>query len=85
MTGIDMNAIDEPINLTGAELLRLLEADRNLAIALAEHHGLLDRSNREAEATTMRWLEHLVDEDRRKPCACCGLVHGDPKRVEAKR
>lgn len=79
--GIDLNAIDEPINMTGAELLRLLEADRNLAVALAEHHGLLDRSNRENEATTMRWLERLVDEDRLKPCACCGQVHDDPKRI----
>lgn len=81
--GLDLNAIDEPINMTGAELLQALESDREFAIALAERHGLIGPPRPEPDSITSRWLRGVIEADRRKPCACCGQVHDDPKRIEA--
>lgn len=71
MTGLDLNAIDEPLNMTGAELLDLLYADRGLAIALAEYHGLIGNQGDEPPSITAKWLSNLIS----GPCSCCGRVH----------
>ena len=75
MKPVDLNAIDEPINLTGAELLDLLYADRGLAMALAEYHGIIGKQQDESQTDTARWLKGLLADADAAPCACCGKVH----------
>lgn len=70
--GIDLNAIDDPVNMTAAELLKILETDRELAIAIAQCHGLIGPNESETITTTAQWIDRQF---RGRPCQCCGEIH----------
>lgn len=62
-------------SVTVAELLRILETEREFVRELAQMHGLfnVEPIPHETVEVTQGWLVKLLA----RPCPCCGKVHAD--------